>query len=642
LASSSLLDMATIQALDKRQIILGATAAAAVVVVGAQLRRLQWSYRRDAAKSEAAILPDDADLLRVGFSTKKLPNNVDHIIIGSGLSGLYAAALLSKLGQKVLVLEQHYVAGGCTHTFKDKGFEFDTGVHYMGMATQFTAFMDFAAGRKNAFRMERQGDDDGSEVYNEFHAGTSYVHRFRPGPRTFINDLVAKFPQEEQAIRRFFRSAALAGPVMVLFVAKQFMPKFVWAALMTMPNPVRWVLDRYVRRTLSEALTDCGLKDGMLRATISAEFGDYGTVPDEAPYFLHAGILNHYLPEGGFSPVGGSDAFATALVAPIFAAGGAVLVRAPVSKIIIEGGRAVGVEVKNLTVRAKKSVISSAGVEVTYRKLLNEVDVQKMGGPPKSLLASEKDDKSQHVYGFIGFEGTAKELGLPTYNVWSLPPAEGHAESDISAIWKTLFGAGRHELPAFLTSDEAAAAGQVPAFISFPSAKDSNYNARCPGKSTAVLLTEGRADFFGGRDAGSHQKRGEQYNVIKKRYEKLLLNALFRHFPHLKEKVAYIDIGTPLSNEHYLGRAASYGLNQDHDRFLDPSLRLVVPGVSGLYLTGQDLLVGGVFPQVFTALMTVAKTLGVCSIDLWILLTEFCLSVGWRCAFDRTYLPKNP
>ena len=32
----------------------------------------------------------------------------------------------------MLVLEQHDVAGGCTHTFEDRGFEFDTGLHYIG------------------------------------------------------------------------------------------------------------------------------------------------------------------------------------------------------------------------------------------------------------------------------------------------------------------------------------------------------------------------------------------------------------------------------------------------------------------------------------------------------------------------------
>jgi len=29
-----------------------------------------------------------------------------------------------------LVLEQHDVAGGCTHTFEENGYEFDTGLHY--------------------------------------------------------------------------------------------------------------------------------------------------------------------------------------------------------------------------------------------------------------------------------------------------------------------------------------------------------------------------------------------------------------------------------------------------------------------------------------------------------------------------------
>merc|ERR1719356_1375426 len=87
-------------------------------------------------------------------------------------------------------------------------------------------------------------------------------------------------------------------------------------------------------------------------------------------------------------------------------------------------------------------------------------------------------------------------------------------------------------MPHFLTSDEVAATAQVPAFTSFPSAKDSTYESRCPGKSTAVVLTEGRAEYFG--KAGPVNKRGEEYAIIKKRYERLLFNALYRHFPHLQ------------------------------------------------------------------------------------------------------------
>lgn len=174
---------------------------------------------------------EDADALRNGFSKKKIPEDIDHIIVGSGLSGLYLAAMLSKIGRKVLVLEQHYVVGGCTHIFKDKGFEFDTGVHYTGSATQLTALMDFAAGQQGAFKQERQGSDDGSEVYNEFHAGGKCVHRFRPGPKTFVKDLVEKWPQEELAIHRFFRAVNVAAPSMAIIAVKYFMPTALWVFL---------------------------------------------------------------------------------------------------------------------------------------------------------------------------------------------------------------------------------------------------------------------------------------------------------------------------------------------------------------------------------------------------------------------------
>ena len=59
------------------------------------------------------------------------PGRFNTIVIGSGLGGLTAGATLAKLGKKVLVLEQHYIPGGCATNFKRKDFIMEVGLHEM-------------------------------------------------------------------------------------------------------------------------------------------------------------------------------------------------------------------------------------------------------------------------------------------------------------------------------------------------------------------------------------------------------------------------------------------------------------------------------------------------------------------------------
>jgi C-3',4' desaturase CrtD len=49
------------------------------------------------------------------------------VIVGAGIGGLTAAALLARRGYAVLVVEQAAIAGGCASTFKRRGFTFDVG-----------------------------------------------------------------------------------------------------------------------------------------------------------------------------------------------------------------------------------------------------------------------------------------------------------------------------------------------------------------------------------------------------------------------------------------------------------------------------------------------------------------------------------
>ena len=54
-------------------------------------------------------------------------HEVDFVVIGSGIGGLSAAAMLSYYGHSVSVLESHYLPGGVAHTYEQEGFKFDAG-----------------------------------------------------------------------------------------------------------------------------------------------------------------------------------------------------------------------------------------------------------------------------------------------------------------------------------------------------------------------------------------------------------------------------------------------------------------------------------------------------------------------------------
>src|SRR4051794_1927659 len=66
------------------------------------------------------------------YSTRSPEGPWDYVVIGSGMGGMTTAAALSKIGRRVLVVEQHYVPGGFTDTFRRKKWRWDVGVHAVG------------------------------------------------------------------------------------------------------------------------------------------------------------------------------------------------------------------------------------------------------------------------------------------------------------------------------------------------------------------------------------------------------------------------------------------------------------------------------------------------------------------------------
>ena len=152
--------------------------------------------------------------LRIGYRyrPKRLAEHYDAVVIGSGIGGLTTAALLSDLGWSVCVLEQHYTAGGYTHSYERNGYEWDVGVHYIGdvgAPTRTRKMFDFLTDGK----LEWAPMDD---EYDRFYIGDR-VFSARAGKQEFRDNLARQFPDEAAAIDAYLDRLGQVGGALSMF-----------------------------------------------------------------------------------------------------------------------------------------------------------------------------------------------------------------------------------------------------------------------------------------------------------------------------------------------------------------------------------------------------------------------------------------
>ncbi|MEQ2229327.1 hypothetical protein ILYODFUR_017748 [Ilyodon furcidens] len=144
----------------------------------------------------------------------------------------------------------------------------------------------------------------------------------------------------------------------------------------------------------------------------------YGVPPKESSFLINALLLHHYK-RGAYYPYGGASEIAFHIIPVIKQAGGEVLVRAPVQRILINSqGKTYGVTVlkgqQEIEVHAPV-VISDAGIFNTFQKFLPQ-HIQE-NSEIKSLLGLLRHGMGSFLV-FVGLDGTKEELNIVSKNFW--------------------------------------------------------------------------------------------------------------------------------------------------------------------------------------------------------------------------------
>ncbi|KAG1664500.1 putative all-trans-retinol 13,14-reductase [Nymphon striatum] len=527
-------------------------------------------------------------ILKQTFTPELVPKDLDAIVIGSGIGGLSTAAILAKAGKK---------AGGCTHTFKEKGVEFDVGIHYIGEMMHQT-FSKTYVDQITDGQLQWAPLEDAFDVVVIGEPPNERRYEITSGPKK-IEDLKKYFPDDTKAIDEFYGVMKKAGRnfIYYLFVTR-FFPRKITKVLSTIGffNLFGWdifhkiTVDQFLRKVTDNA---------ELRDVLAYCFGDYGTLPKDTPIGFHAILWKHFFHRVAY-PVGGASQIARTIIPIIEKNGGKVLVSAKVKQILCKNGRAVGVSVgrrKQPEVELYAPIIiSDAGVHNTFKKLL----------PPEVAKTTSIMDivsKMEHGKGgfcvFVGLDGSNEELGLTSQNIWAF------ARNDVDKIAREYYN----------SSSENVIDMPIPLmFQSFPSAKDPTWDERFPGKSSMTIVTLTNYKWFENWKNEPVKKRSDDYNAFKQAIGENMVEQCLKLFPHLKNKINDVCVGSPLTHDHYIEspRGEIYGLDHTCYRFSPNVISELRPDteIPGLYITGQDTMACGFSGALHGGLMCASSVLG--------------------------------
>ncbi|MEF9987301.1 MAG: NAD(P)/FAD-dependent oxidoreductase [Bacteroidales bacterium] len=482
----------------------------------------------------------------------------DVVIIGSGLGGLECAAILSKEGMSVCVLEKNGIFGGCLQSFKRKEQLLDTGMHYIGsmdkgkLLNQYFKYfgvldrVKFRRLNNNAYDVICYKDKE----YN-----------FAQGYENFTNTLSQYFPKERDGIKCYANKieeiCSLVGVENLRhgIINRDGMEYFGIAASKMIENTVS-------NKVLQNVLAGTGPL--------------YSAERNYSPLYYHA-MINGSNIDGAYRIVDGSQTLADAFVNVINKNGGIVLRNCEVTRIIIENGVAKGVEINDLD-RIEADYFISNVHPVPTLNLIDKTPILK-----KAFIT--RINSLRNSYGFFSVYLVMKKGTFPYLN------SNYYIYKD-NDVWDTSLNLRHTSIQFVLLSSQANSADEEHANV---------INILCPM-------------FFSEVERWSNtliEHRGDEYEAFKQNKAEQIIDFVNKYHPSLRACIEQIYTATPLTYRDYTATVdgSAYGIMKNCNNSVG-TLISTRTKIENLFLTGQNLNVHGAIGVTLTATLTCAELLG--------------------------------